>query len=245
MNCLHLEIFSRYFLQRRTVSTESFSNQILRYAHLEIQPTESRTTAEKQELETLRDDVFEQNFLAFIDGMRTTKDLLVGDMKNTGLGDVFLQELGTPYPNCERGLIWMLYLQTFLEGKRPVPASVEAMQKDLAIFYVRLWRHDINLKSHERRIENDDMQNDLFLRLLFRIEDLRHLSTRARNILANLNIRFVGELTQRRKNDMLRTKQCGKFTLQEYVYELENLGLAFDTVLDQETKTAFEKVIYG
>jgi DNA-directed RNA polymerase subunit alpha len=64
---------------------------------------------------------------------------------------------------------------------------------------------------------------------LFKNIDELELSVRATNCLKSANIRYVGELVQRTENDMLKTKNFGRKSLEEIRRVLENMGLEFGT----------------
>ena len=57
-----------------------------------------------------------------------------------------------------------------------------------------------------------------------RVEELE-LSVRSANCLANANIKFIGELCQRSENEMLRTKNFGRKSLNEIKEILREMGL--------------------
>jgi len=67
---------------------------------------------------------------------------------------------------------------------------------------------------------------------LFKSIDELELSVRATNCLKSANISLVGELMQRSENEMLKTKNFGKKSLEEIRRVLEDLGLDFGMKLD-------------
>ena len=60
--------------------------------------------------------------------------------------------------------------------------------------------------------------------LLKKVEELE-LSVRANNCLKNDNITYIGELVQKTENDMLRTPNFGRKSLNEIKEQLNNMGL--------------------
>lgn len=62
-------------------------------------------------------------------------------------------------------------------------------------------------------------------KLLKRVEELE-LSVRANNCLKNDNISYIGELVQKTENDMLKTPNFGRKSLNEIKMQLENMGLS-------------------
>lgn len=64
---------------------------------------------------------------------------------------------------------------------------------------------------------------------LFKCIDELELSVRATNCLKSANIALVGELVQKTENDMLKTKNFGKKSLDEIKRVLNDMGLEFGT----------------
>ncbi len=67
---------------------------------------------------------------------------------------------------------------------------------------------------------------------LFKNIDELELSVRATNCLKSANIRLVGELVQKTENEMLKTKNFGRKSLEEIRRVLENMGLEFGMHVD-------------
>jgi DNA-directed RNA polymerase subunit alpha len=67
---------------------------------------------------------------------------------------------------------------------------------------------------------------------LFKSIDELELSVRATNCLKSANISLVGELMQKSENEMLKTKNFGKKSLEEIRHVLEELGLDFGMRID-------------
>ncbi len=67
---------------------------------------------------------------------------------------------------------------------------------------------------------------------LFKGIDELELSVRATNCLKSANIDFVGELVQKTENDMLKTKNFGKKSLDEIRRVLNEMGLEFGMKVD-------------
>lgn len=68
---------------------------------------------------------------------------------------------------------------------------------------------------------------------LFRaVEDLE-FSVRAQNCLQNADLKYIGELVQKTEQDMLKTKNFGRKSLNEIKELLEELGLELGMKLDQ------------
>lgn len=67
---------------------------------------------------------------------------------------------------------------------------------------------------------------------LYKNIDELELSVRATNCLKSANIRLVGELVQKTENEMLKTKNFGRKSLEEIRRVLENMGLEFGMHVD-------------
>src|SRR5262245_31464626 len=68
--------------------------------------------------------------------------------------------------------------------------------------------------------------------LAIKIDDLV-LSVRARNVLKNAGIEYVGDLVQLTDDGLLSLPNCGRVTVQELRDRLAELGLCFGMILDQ------------
>jgi DNA-directed RNA polymerase subunit alpha len=64
------------------------------------------------------------------------------------------------------------------------------------------------------------------------VDDLE-LSVRSANCLRNANIRFIGELVQRTENEMLKTKNFGRKSLNEIKQLLSEMGLGLGTKIEE------------
>ncbi|MBN2676207.1 MAG: DNA-directed RNA polymerase subunit alpha [Alphaproteobacteria bacterium] len=77
--------------------------------------------------------------------------------------------------------------------------------------------------------ENDGLPFDK--KLLKRVEELE-LSVRANNCLKNDDITYIGELVQKTENDMLKTPNFGRKSLNEIKMQLENMGLSLGMAIE-------------
>ncbi len=62
---------------------------------------------------------------------------------------------------------------------------------------------------------------------------------RAANCLKNANIKSIGELVQRSENEMLKTKNFGKKSLNEIKEVLAEMGLELGTKVSEVTESHF------
>ncbi len=67
---------------------------------------------------------------------------------------------------------------------------------------------------------------------LFKTIEELELPVRASNCLRNAGIRLVGELIQKSENDLLRTKNFGRKSLEDIRRVIENMGYDFNTPID-------------
>lgn len=68
---------------------------------------------------------------------------------------------------------------------------------------------------------------------LFRAVEDMEFSVRAQNCLQNADLKYIGELVQKTEQEMLKTKNFGRKSLNEIKDLLEGLGLALGMKLDQ------------
>lgn len=80
----------------------------------------------------------------------------------------------------------------------------------------------------------DDKPRSANEHLLRRVEELE-LSVRSANCLQNAEIRLIGELVQKTENEMLKTKNFGRKSLNEIKEVLSDMGLSLGMKLDVET----------
>jgi len=80
----------------------------------------------------------------------------------------------------------------------------------------------------------DDKPRSANEHLLRRVEELE-LSVRSANCLQNADIRLIGELVQKTENEMLKTKNFGRKSLNEIKEVLSDMGLSLGMKLDVET----------
>ena len=82
------------------------------------------------------------------------------------------------------------------------------------------------INFEEPQIEEEEVEDELpFDKNLLRKVDELELSVRSANCLANDNIKYIGELVQKTENDMLRTPNFGRKSLNEIKTALAELGL--------------------
>ncbi len=118
-----------------------------------------------------------------------------------------------------------LVLEVWTDGSI-LPADAVAyaariLQDQLTIF--------INFDEPEEQIEDEedeDVRNDELNEKLYRTIDELELSVRAYNCLKNANIHYIGELVRKSEQEMLKTKNFGKKSLNEIKQVLEEMELS-------------------
>jgi DNA-directed RNA polymerase subunit alpha len=86
-------------------------------------------------------------------------------------------------------------------------------------------------RQEERAEEQPAIQNEHLYRGVNELE----LSVRAANCLRNANIRWIGELVQKSEQEMLKTKNFGRKSLNEIKEILQEMGLQLGMKLDNFT----------
>ena len=98
--------------------------------------------------------------------------------------------------------------------------SAKILKDQLSVF--------INFDEKESEADKARRRDDIELNpSLFKSIDELELSVRATNCLKSANIQSVGELMQKTENEMLKTKNFGKKSLEEIRHVLEDMGLEF------------------
>jgi DNA-directed RNA polymerase subunit alpha len=126
-----------------------------------------------------------------------------------------------------------LILQVWTDGSispdDAVAYSAKILKEQLSVFI-----------NFDEQIENEiqggsgsgaDLNENLFKSI-----DELELSVRATNCLRSANIAYVGELVQKAENDMLKTKNFGRKSLEEIRHVLADMGLDFGMKVDNWEK---------
>jgi len=91
----------------------------------------------------------------------------------------------------------------------------------------------INFEEEPEPIEDEEEdEEDKLNENLFRPVSELELSVRSANCLKNANIRLIGELVQKSEQEMLKTKNFGRKSLNEIKSILEEMGLSLGMVVD-------------
>ena len=88
-----------------------------------------------------------------------------------------------------------------------------------------------NLIVHEKKEVVETPKTKFDENLFKRIDEIE-LSVRSANCLENADIKYIGELVTRTENEMLRTKNFGRKSLNEIKEVLSEMGLKLDMKID-------------
>jgi DNA-directed RNA polymerase subunit alpha len=91
--------------------------------------------------------------------------------------------------------------------------------------------HFVNFEESMYHDDRDDAEEFPFDKNLLRKVDELELSVRSANCLKNENIFYIGDLIQRSENDMLKTPNFGRKSLNELRALLASMDLAFGTTV--------------
>jgi DNA-directed RNA polymerase subunit alpha len=121
-----------------------------------------------------------------------------------------------------------LVLEVQTDGSvRPEDAVAHAariLQQQLAIF--------INFEEQPSTAPGEERRDASFSDNLFRPVDDLELSVRSANCLQNADIKYIGELVQKSEQEMLKTKNFGRKSLNEIKEFLHEMGLSLGMRLD-------------
>ena len=106
-----------------------------------------------------------------------------------------------------------------------VAYAAKILQDQLGIF--------INFADEEQKTEpHQDSPKVLLNENLFRSVDELEFSVRSQNCLQNADIKYIGELVQKTEQEMLRTKNFGRKSLNEIKEILREMGLELGMKID-------------
>jgi DNA-directed RNA polymerase subunit alpha len=98
-------------------------------------------------------------------------------------------------------------------------------------FYIFINFHEEPMEESEERKSSEDKLGEYLGRSIDELE----LSVRSYNCLKNANIRTIGELVSRTEQEMLKTKNFGRKSLQEIKEILNSMNLHFGMQLPAST----------
>jgi len=119
-----------------------------------------------------------------------------------------------------------VYTDGSIRPEEAVSVAARILRDQLSIFVQP--QEGIEEEVSERPVVLSDELNEN----LYRTVDELELSVRSANCLKNANIRLIGELVQKTENEMLKTKNFGRKSLNEIKEILSEMGLSLGMRLD-------------
>jgi len=121
-----------------------------------------------------------------------------------------------------------VWTDSSLSPENAVAFGAKILKDQLSLF--------INFEEEPEKVEEKpEEQPAIFNENLYRGVNELELSVRAANCLRNAQIRFIGELVQKSEQEMLKTKNFGRKSLNEIKEILQEMGLALGMKLDSFT----------
>ncbi len=105
------------------------------------------------------------------------------------------------------------------------PEDAVALASRILVDQFKMFINFEDPESNSSEKEEAESELPFDKKLLKRVEELE-LSVRANNCLKNDDISYLGELVQKTENDMLKTPNFGRKSLNEIKMQLENMGLS-------------------
>ena len=122
-------------------------------------------------------------------------------------------------------LVIELWTDGDVKPEDAIAYAAKILQDQLAIF--------INFEEEPLRIEASGAASELPLNdNLFRSVDELELSVRSQNCLQNADIKYIGELVQKTEQELLKTKNFGRKSLNEIKEVLRGMGLELGMKLE-------------
>ena len=102
--------------------------------------------------------------------------------------------------------------------------AARILQQQLAIF--------VNFEEQPAVSAGEERREVLLNENLYRPVDDLELSVRSANCLQNADIKYIGEMVQKSEQEMLKTKNFGRKSLNEIKEFLHEMGLSFGMKLE-------------
>jgi len=106
-----------------------------------------------------------------------------------------------------------------LEPQEAVAIAAKILKDQLSVF--------INFEEEDEPVEEEVAEKPVFNENLFKTVEELELSVRSANCLKNADIKYIGEMVQKTEQEMLRTKNFGRKSLNEIKEILRTMGLDF------------------
>lgn len=149
-------------------------------------------------------------------------------------------------------LIMEIWTDGSINPQTAISQAANILNEHLSVFLLEpeIVEEDMPVSVDNESIEqNPEFTNDYFadesaelnLNLLKNVEELE-LSVRSYNCLKNANIRTLAELVQKTEQEMLRTKNFGRKSLNEIKELIISMGLHFNMRVDTEALEKLAKI---
>jgi len=106
-----------------------------------------------------------------------------------------------------------------LEPQEALAIAAKILKDQLSVF--------INFEEEEEHVEEHPSEKPEFNENLFKTVEELELSVRSANCLKNADIKYIGEMVQKTEQEMLKTKNFGRKSLNEIKEILRSMGLDF------------------
>jgi len=106
-----------------------------------------------------------------------------------------------------------------LEPQEAVAIAAKILKDQLSVF--------INFEEEDEPVEEEVAEKPVFNENLFKTVEELELSVRSANCLKNADIKYIGEMVQKTEQEMLKTKNFGRKSLNEIKEILRTMGLDF------------------
>ncbi len=117
-----------------------------------------------------------------------------------------------------------LTLEVWTDGsitpEEAIAVAAKILQDQLQVFVGGISLEEA--EEEEEEVEEEELNENLFKSV-----DELELSVRAQNCLKNADIKYIGELVQKTEQEMLKTKNFGRKSLNELKEILATMGLSF------------------
>ena len=117
-------------------------------------------------------------------------------------------------------LILEVWTDGTITSEKAISSAAKILRDQLDIFLIE--EEEETLPSELPEEKEEEIPKEVFYK---NIDDLE-LSVRALNCLKNANIRFIGELVQKTEEELLKTKNFGRKSLNEIKNVLHQMGLS-------------------
>lgn len=125
-----------------------------------------------------------------------------------------------------------LSLEVWTDGSITAEDAVKGAATILRDQFMVFGGEDEMVQHHQEIVQEVKEEGPKLNEHLFRRIDELELSVRSSNCLENANIKYIGELVSRSENEMLRTKNFGRKSLNEIKEILVDMGLSLGMRID-------------